>query len=284
MGRLMLFEAAKTLCELKNLRRTISKQAHFAKKYDGVSLVASNSKSSSNTYYYLRQRGVKGKRYLGNMSNKNVIAIQEARFYSELLHAIDTDISLLESLSTGYILTDREVINNRLPQVYRNPNLSVIAPIDHDAAEWKRRKEAEKATHPVFRPEDLKHTAIDGTKMRSLSEVLIANYLISLGITFVYELPLIHHGKRIYPDFTILSPIDNKTEIIIEHQGAMDSENYQAKFIRTLLFYLQTELVPNKDVFFTFNHLNRNPDLKQIDSILRIAFGLEVSPAALAAS
>ena len=164
-----------------------------------------------------------------------------------------------------------------LPKVYRSDAPPKAFPASQTAADWKRKMETEKAKHEPYRPEDLIHTAQDGTKMRSHSEVIIANYLLSLGITFVYELPLIHHGKKIWPDFTILSPVDNKTVIIIEHQGAMDSESYQGKFIKTVLFYLGTKLVPNKDVFFTFNHLDRNLDLRQIDYILHTAFGFAPS-------
>ena len=202
-----------------------------------------------------------------------VDAIKTSRYIKKLLQVIDRDIQLLESVDKDYVLLDHSNINDLLPKVYRSDAPPKALTSSQTAAEWKRKMEAEKAKHEPYRPEDLVHMAQDGTMMRSLSEVIIANYLISLGITFVYELPLIHHGKKIWPDFTILSPVDNKTVIIIEHQGAMDSASYQGKFIKTVLFYLGTKLVPNKDVFFTFNHLDRNLDLRQIDYILHIAFG-----------
>lgn len=277
MSNQLLFEAKAVLQELKNQRAVISKHQIGLSEFSGLMLKKSHAKGSSSVYYYVKKKGVSKAKYLGPGSNPTVRSIKEAKHTAELLKVIDNDISLLEMLNEKYVIPDYSSINSRLPGVYRDAVLSFENSFNPSAAEWKRRKELEKAKHPVYNPEALIHQAVDGTMMRSLSEVVIANYLISLGITFVYELPLIHHGKRIYPDFTILSPIDNKTVIIIEHQGAMDSETYQAKYIRTILFYLKTRLVPNKDVFFTFNHLDGKVDLRQIDSILSIAFGFASS-------
>lgn len=272
MSKQLLYEARTVLRELKNQRAVISRRYSGLQEFDNLMLKKSHAKGSSYVYFYVKKKGCKAK-YLGPKTNSTVKSIKEAKYTAELLKVIEDDIALLEMLSEEYVIPDHSSISNRLPSVYSDSSLSFENSFDPAAADWKKRKEAEKVKHPVFNPDALTHEAIDGTMMRSLSEVLIANYLISMGITYVYELPLIHHGKRIYPDFTILSPIDNKTEIIIEHQGAMDSETYQAKFIRTILFYLRTKLVPNKDVFFTFNHLDGNVDLRQIDCILHTAFG-----------
>ena len=214
-------------------------------------------------------------KYLRQESAGVIDDLKAARYYRQLLKIIDKDIRLLESVSKGYVIPEHSYVNSLLPKIYRIEESPEMELSSLSAAEWKRRKEAEKAKYPPYMPEGLVYTAQDGTKMRSLSEVIIANYLLSLGITFVYELPLVINGKRIRPDFTILSPVDNKTVIIIEHQGAMESEQYQQKFIRSLLLYLGSDLVPNRDVFFTFNQLGGNPDVRQIDCILRIAFGFE---------
>lgn len=275
MSKTLLYETKSVIAELKNLRKAVSNHSRRLSNYDSYRMVNSPQKGTSSQKYYVIKKGSCKRKYLGVDGSEKVIKMKAARYYKKLLQVIERDIELLESLDKDYVLPDHEVINSLLPKVYRTDMPPVLMPSSGAAAEWKRKKEAEKATYEPYRPEDLKYTAKDGTKMRSLSEVLIANYLLSLGITFVYELPLKDHGDTILPDFTILSPVDNKTEIIIEHQGAMGSETYQWKFIHTVLFFLQTNKVPNKDVFFTFNHLNKDPDLRQIDSILKIAFGFE---------
>lgn len=275
MSKTLLFETKSTLSELRHLRNTVDSHTLDLAEYESMTLANSFEKGSSKQKYYLTQKGSRKKKYIGSEKNETVRKIKSAKYYKTLGEVIDRDIKLLESLSNGFVLPEHEIINGMLPKVYRIKTPPEMENRNQTAAEWKKRKEAEKARYAPYRPEDLKYPAQDRTMMRSLSEVLIANYLLSLGITFVYELPLVVNGKRIVPDFTILSPVDNRTVIIIEHQGAMDNEKYQEKFMRTLLFYLGTKLVPNKDVFFTFNHLDRVLDLRQVDYILHVAFGYD---------
>lgn len=277
MSKQLLYETKSVLRELRALRADLGRYYDGIREYTNYYLKKSHSKGSSKNYFYVKKKGACKAKYLGIDTHSTVKRIKEAKYTAELLTVIDNDISLLEMLQENFVIPDHDSINKRLAAIYRGSDVPYSASRSPEAAEWKKRKESEKAKYPVFMPEKLIHEALDGTMMRSLSEKIIANYLISLGITYVYELPLIHHGKRINPDFTILSPIDNKTEIIIEHQGAMDNEQYQSKFIRTILFYLSTNLIPNKDVFFTFNHLDSKLDLRQIDCILHTAFGYESS-------
>ena len=277
MNNLVTLQNKSLLAELRILRKEINKQAQKLSRYEDCYLKPSSPKKRKNKYFYLKQKGVKKSKYLGPESNETVQEIKCSKYFGEALRIIDRDIELLEKFDSEFVPPEHDVINERLPESYRftthNP-LSLVAP-SQTAREWKARKEAEKARHEPYKPDELKYEATDGTMMRSYGEVLIANYLISLGITFVYELPLQHHGERILPDFTILSPVDNKTVIIIEHQGAMGSEAYQKKHIRSLIFYLKTNLVPNKNLFFTYAHMNGNVNLQQIDAILFTAFGFE---------
>ena len=275
MSKTLLFETKSVLSELKRLRKSVDPHFLGLTDYESMTMVNSFHKGSTDQQFYLIQEGTRKKKYIGTDKSETVCKIKNAKYYKMLSGVLDRDIRLLEKLSSEFVLPQHDVINSMLPKVYRVDVPPELANRSQTAAEWKKRKEAEKAKYAPFRPEDLKYPAQDETMMRSLSEVLIANYLLSLGITFVYELPLVVNGKRIIPDFTILSPVDNKTVIIIEHQGAMDSEKYQEKYMRTLLFYLGTNLVPNKDVFFTFNRLDRVLDLRQIDYILHTAFGFE---------
>lgn len=275
MSKTLLFETESALNELKNLRAAVEKQYNSVAAFDAFTLITSCHKSRGKLHYYLKQKGNSKLRYLRANEDAIVNNIKSERYLRKLLQIIDQDIRLLECVNKDYVIPQHAGINSLLPKTYRMNASPVLGSSSDAAKEWKKKKEAEKSRYAVYRPEDLNYMALDGTMMRSLSEVNIANYLISLGITFVYELPITVNGIRLLPDFIILSPIDNKTEILIEHQGAMGNENYHSKYIRTLLNYLNTPLIPNKDVFFTFNHLDGHLDLRQIDYILHVAFGFD---------
>jgi len=272
MKNILLHEANETLCELHRKRIRLSQQFDSLRPYEDWLLRKEGKKRSALAYYDVIRKDSGKKTYLGGEKHEQVLAIKRYRYAGKALEVLDRDIELLDSLVRNYIQPDYDTINSLLPATYRtdlrSPGLST-ASMPPEAVEWKKRLEAEKAKYPPYKPEQLKHPAMDGTMMRSKSEVIIANMLIQAGIPFVYEAPLFINGKNVLPDFTILSLIDLKTEIIIEHQGMIFVDEYANKFIRSLRLFLQTDWIPNKNIFFTFDNAQETIDPRQVLSILR---------------
>ena len=67
-----------------------------------------------------------------------------------------------------------------------------------------------------------------GIKVRSKSEMMIADALFLLSIPFVYKPQIVINGIEFHPDFIILSPFDGR-EIIWEHFGRMSNREYQRR-------------------------------------------------------
>jgi len=272
MNNKLLHEANKTLCDLRRKQARMSQQLDALRPFEGWVLIKESRKRSGITYYDVTRKGSKKKTYLGNERHEQVLGVKRYRYARKALKILDDDIELLDTLLSNYVQPDYNTINNMLPETYRTDLHSAggsEAVMPQEAIEWKRRLEGEKAKYPPYKPEQLKHPALDGTMMRSKSEVIIANILILAGIPFVYEVPIFINGNMMLPDFTILSLIDLKSEIIIEHQGMVYVEEYANKFIRSLKLYLQSEWVPNKNLFFTFDNAKEILDPNQVMSILR---------------
>lgn len=71
----------------------------------------------------------------------------------------------------------------------------------------------------------------NGEKVRSKSEVIIADTLFRLKIPYKYEMPLeLKNGSIIYPDFCCLN-LRTRQEIYWEHFGLMDEPSYVSKTI-----------------------------------------------------
>lgn len=65
-----------------------------------------------------------------------------------------------------------------------------------------------------------------GERVRSKSEVIIADMLNRKGISYRYEYPVyLKNVGQIYPDFTVLDAI-RRREIYWEHLGMMDDPDY----------------------------------------------------------
>jgi|LSQX01.1.fsa_nt_gb hypothetical protein len=274
MSNGLLYEANEVLRDLKRIRAEMLKKQAGLAKYEGYILRPSTRKTSSRTYYRCKRKGPdKKSKYLGNDDNRHVRSIKSLRYADKALEVLSSNIQLLEDLISNYVSPEYNTINSMLHKTYRSSLSSAALDISSstipaEAIRWKKQKEAEKRKHPPYKPEQLTRRALDGTLMRSKSEVIIANILILSGIPFVYELPMKIKGKSILPDFTILSLIDLRTEIIIEHQGMIFAEEYEAKYIRSLKLYLQSDLVINRDLFFTFDTAEDTPDTREVESIL----------------
>ena len=220
------------------------------------------------TYYGARKSGGEKTRYIGAESKPEVCMIRESRYLSRSLEAIERDIQLIENFLAKYESISFTSISEKLPKTYRSNNYR--SNIRNMAAKkWKLQAEAYKATFDPFKPEELTQRTIDGTMVRSKSEALIYNYLLEAGYTFVYELPLKGPGRTFYTDFTVLSEIDYKTEVRIEHQGMYGKNDYRDRSEAREYDYWSNGFLPSRDVYFTFDDNKGGFDIGPIAEILK---------------
>lgn len=252
-----------------------NKQARLAslKMYDGL-LLKEKKKASGRAYYTYYKRGQpSGKaktKYAGSSYSERVLRIKEVHHLKKLLGVLAKDIELLKCVSQTLEIIDADHINELLPALYRAYNFQEEMSPNRIAAEWKRSREAYKASFPPYRPEELTVPTYDGTMVRSKSEALIYNFLSSLGITFVYELPLETKIKTFYPDFTILSEVDYRSIYRIEHQGMMDDPVYSERFRNKVCDYLRAGYVQGINIFYTFDFYRGGVDMDPILDIIRL--------------
>lgn len=100
-------------------------------------------------------------------------------------------------------------------------------------------------------PENLIHQTFAGHKVRSKSEVMIANLLFENQIPYRYESAVVLDTKTYYPDFTICHP---KTGQIFywEHFGKMDEAQYRSNVYRKLEQYARHDIIPTVNLLTTY--------------------------------
>lgn len=220
-------------------------------------------KGNGRIYNYYRDRGEKGRHYLGNNTNEEVQKIKEARLLHSTLEAVANNIDLLENVVNGYQDTSYECINGKLPKTYQgavSPGLIDSSLGDERIATWIAKCKNAKAEYlkrfPDKHPESLRVQRANGEYVRSKSEDSIMTLLEKNGLVCLYEIPHYCAGVWIKTDVTVLSPIDYVSELFIEHAGRMDLPEYQNKFLFTLVHYMQSGRKPNIDLFYTFDNLD----------------------------
>ena len=255
------------------LRLLTEKQDHLNKEYEklypyrDIVMRTSYRRKEGKTYY--QRQTPEGRKYLGTGENEIVKRIKKAKYISCELDMINSDISLLTKLLNDYRIVSHETVDSRLPKVYRLHSLDYYEDLPDAGKEWMRRKEAEKAEYGPWHPEGLIHTVSNGIKVRTKSEMAIAEILLRNGIPFVYELPhVLKNGKIVHTDFTILSTIDYKTEILLEHEGSMADSGYRDKHAWRVENYYLSGYVPNVNIFFTYDGMNGSVDGESIQRIV----------------
>ena len=261
-------EAAKAyLEELKTTRDAQIPKLNELEKYRGLYLRGKRV-SSGKWYYSAYESSSLKHRYLGGDDNEEVKKIKELRYLDFYINRVDKNIDLVQNTLKRIQNTDYDSINELLPVNYKNPKLNTTVS-SNKAALWKERAEGIKEKHGLFRAHELKVTVNDGNKVRSKSEGMIYNYLLSVNATFVYELPLLIEGKTIFPDFTVLSEKGDYKEIIIEHQGLMGDDYYRKRFSDKVYLYLRNGYVPGINILYTFDTSDGGLDITPVVDLVR---------------
>lgn len=109
----------------------------------------------------------------------------------------------------------------------------------------------------ALHPENLIHITLAGHKVRSKSEVIIANLLYTNQIPYRYEAALRLKDFTVYPDFTILHPA-TKEIFYWEHFGMMDNASYCDAACNKLKSYCYNGIYPSMQLITTYE-TSKNP-------------------------
>lgn len=226
-------------------------------------------------YYSVKCPGSKSYSYLGTSDHRVVKRVREARFLKEAIRRIDRDIALMKSLTEGFLPFDPSSISECLPAIYRCEVPPVSKLYECESKKWLASRLEFQKRFPENYPEKKRHTTSDRISVKTVSEALLYERLKAAGLALIYELPFLpnDHGPALYPDITVLSPIDMKTEIIIEYVGRMDLLDYRGDFARRVGRYIDSGYTPGVNLFFVFSKNDGYIDSTQITKVINDIFG-----------
>lgn len=110
-----------------------------------------------------------------------------------------------------------------------------------------------------------------GLRVRSKSEIIIADALERFNIPFRYEFPVELHNYTVYPDFYCLNP-KNGEPIIWEHFGLMDDLTYVNKALNKLSSYSQKGFSARNNLIITFENAQLPFSSKKAEEQIKLYF------------
>lgn len=271
---------------IEEMKKEIENETLILENYRNAAELATNTilyckkpKNRSRQYFY-RVMGEKKVRYIKRGDWNLILKVTRDAFNSRVCAVLVHDIEILSRMIDGFIPYDPDSIIAGMPDAYKEAldeyGDTAAVPVSMD----KKDIRPETPSENTVRMRN-KYPVSNGLIVRSKSEALIAEYLLAAGIVFRYEqaLNLVNTTwddagfeyaatERVYPDFTIYLP--DGSVIIWEHEGMMDSEEYQKRNLKKMMLYFRNGYYIPKNLIITMESSGKPLDT---DAIRRIIDG-----------
>lgn len=241
--------------EIARLEKMIKKIDEFKEQAPQGCLKIQNK--GNNIYFYQQHRNESTKKWERRFIKKSDISVAkdlaQKQYYSMIKPLLEANLQTLSCFAEQYKKEEIGPIYDKLSTIRK----ALVRPLLDDKAEIIKRWQEENYEKNNAYSENLRYETEQGELVRSKSEVIIANLLYRHreDILYKYERPLsvvvAGVSKTIYPDFTILNLHTGKITYW-EHAGLMDDVNYANDFVRKVNTYTSNNLLPGRDVVFSY--------------------------------
>ena len=206
-----------------------------------------------NTYqYFVRKRGdsTSGK-YIKKEDRMIAVMLAQIEYDEKLYELIKKRIASMEKLKTKVSEDPFDAALNKM-----TPGKSILIKPHYvsDKAyiqDWLHQI-YEKSIYKEDSPEFYTR---QGLRVRSKSEIIIADILDEVRLPFLYEKPLILKSGTVHPDFTLLD-IRERREIYWEHFGMMDDMDYRNNAFFKIRNYESSGYYQNDSLIWTLKRVS----------------------------
>lgn len=173
---------------------------------------------------------------------------------TKVLKAAEKELKAIEKYFSIYPETYVEKIYEQL----HDKRKELVVPIFESAEQYAKKWEAVEYQRKGFKEDVPEFYTTKGERVRSKTEVIIADLLCKNGIPYRYEYPIYLKGLGIiHPDFTVLN-MRTKKEMYWEHMGMMDDPGYVEKALRKIENYEKNGFFPGDNLILTYES-RKNP-------------------------
>ncbi len=216
-----------------------------------------------NCYVQVIPANADGKRVRRGITKDKVMVQELARkkYLQKSLQFLENNIPLLEKLVAIHKAPTAENIIEALSATRAQLQLTEesFLPKEKQQNQWAD-ADFEQSTYNLS---EKKHITARGLKVRSKSEVIIAEKLDAYKIPFRYEQMVHIENQSLSPDFVILK----KEELVYwEHCGLVTDPQYMKHHKWKLQMYEKAGIVPWKNLIVTYDDENGNLDARIIES------------------
>ena len=218
------------------------------------------------TYYYHAEKE-NGEKILSDNDADMIGKLIQKSYLEKVLKSLQAEKSVLEKTIKHYPETIAEDIYDQLSEERKMIAKPIVLSDEEYARRWQEKPYVKKPISddiPVY-------TTMRGERVRSKSEIIIADRLLANGIPYKYECPLKVGKEIIHPDFTILRMSDRKI-LYHEHCGRADDSGYAEDMVKRINDYSEEGIIQGDRLFLSFETSEQPLDVRVIDRLINSHF------------
>lgn len=207
------------------------------------------SRCRNTVQYYRREAGQPARNvYIPSREIESIRSLAQKSYNQKVLRAAENELKGLQRLENILQKDAPEEIYDKISQERRKLVEPIRLTDEEFVRQWLNRS-YDQSAFPKDAPEF--YTA-NGERVRSKSEVIIADLLREMKVPYLYEAPLFLRGALlIHPDFTVLNVRERK-EKYFEHFGMMGNISYIENSTERILKYEKSGIFPGDQLIMTF--------------------------------
>ena len=212
-------------------------------------------------YYHAKYKSKD--RFLTKADAVLIKQLLQKRYLKEVLKIAKNELAALSKMLSLYPEDLPEELYEKLPEELRTGVEPVILGDGQDVLEWM----SEPYVGKPFKEDAPVYMTIRGERVRSKSEVMIADRMFFRGVPYKYECPIMIEGQVIHPDFSMKRRSDNKI-IYHEHCGKMSDPEYVNDLVERINLYNQAGIMQGDRLTFSFETADKPLDNRVIDRLI----------------
>ena len=247
--------------QLLNLKKDIEKSLKKAPK---GTLRICKSKNRTQFYHRTNPKDFSGK-YIPKKNHILAKNLAQKDYNQKLLASIEKELYAIQKYLQNIPSSCIEELFSTLHPDRQNLIIPAYEPDDMFITSWKSIQYEGK----FFNDYSPEYFTTKGERVRSKSEIIIADTLENNGIPYRYEYPLyLKNFGQIYPDFTVLN-VRTRKEFVWEHFGMMDDPIYAENAIQKIATYEQNGFFRGINLLLTYETKNNPLNQKSIHLLIQ---------------
>lgn len=223
--------------------------------------------SKNRVQYYLKsEENNKPEQYISKTNKRKIQIYLQKRYDEKISKFLERGSKVIEKYFSELTQLDLQI--KKVFSDYPDEVKSMVIPVDCSDEEYRKKWEEQNYNGKSISDEIPIYISDKGERVRSKSELNIANALYKKGIPYKYEAPIkLKNNNIIYPDFTVLNT--RKREVYYwEHRGMMDDREYARHAVNRVKEYQKSGIALGLNLLITEETLQSPLSSLEINQII----------------